>query len=277
MKGQTGRRQKACSSKPGTVSTLTSDELHQLERLARNPSAALGQMSEVTRAALISAGAIKQKNGSFSLTTEGKQALRRKRLAREEEQIFAAQHQIRAKVAEGESSRRRSGGASPDMNMSESPLLRLFMRKRADGTSYLSSCQLEAGERLRRDFERGALSPSLGIEWSRLEQGAGGKSNKGTGGQQDLSNAAYAARTRFRKALISVGDEFAGPLLDFCCFLKGLEEIEREKRWPARSGKQILAMALASLARHYGLEEEARGPRSSRIRQWGEEGYRPGL
>jgi hypothetical protein len=70
------------------------------------------------------------------------------------------------------------------------------------------------------------------------------------------------------QALDAVGPEFAGLLLDICCFLKGLEDIERERVWPTRSGKIVLHLALTSLARHYGYSAQARGPGQTPIRTW---------
>ncbi|WP_312795998.1 DUF6456 domain-containing protein, partial [Tianweitania sp.] len=123
----------------------------------------------------------------------------------------------------------------------------------------------------RSDFTRGQLMPKLGATW----QAIAGSSRRGggAGGAVDLTDAALAARQRVEKAVEATGPELSGVLLDICCFLKGLEQVEAERGWPVRSGKVMLKAALGTLARYY----EPPCPQSTRPRSfhWGTEDYRP--
>ncbi|ALK10138.1 DUF6456 domain-containing protein [Blastochloris viridis] len=145
----------------------------------------------------------------------------------------------------------------------ESPLAWLARRKDKTGRPLLAPHQFAAGERLRADFTRAQMTPRLTADW-------GGAATRG-GGSRDpaaFADAAVAAKERLTTALDTAGPELSGVLLDVCCFLKGLEAVERERNWPARTAKVVLGLALDRLARHYGLGSEARGPARGRLRAW---------
>ena len=160
--------------------------------------------------------------------------------------------------------------ATPDghvdvtVDEAESPLAWLARRRGRDGRPLIQSVQFEAGERLRGDFTRAQMTPRVTSSWdASLAHGRRGQAGAGT-----FTDVMVAAREQLRRALDAVGPEFSGLLLDVCCFLKGLEDIERERRWPPRSGKVVLQLGLDRLARHYGLADAARGPARAPIRTW---------
>jgi hypothetical protein len=92
------------------------------------------------------------------------------------------------------------------------------------------------------------MQPSIGQSWEPVRYG---RRPGATGGSAELGEAALSARLRVEAAMDAVGPELCGVLLDVCCFLKGLAEVERERQWPARSAKLMLRTALSALARHY--------------------------
>jgi hypothetical protein len=158
-------------------------------------------------------------------------------------------------------------------NGAESPLAWLARRKGSDGRPFVSSVQLAAGERLRADFTRAGLTPRVTANW--IAPIAQGRRAGGGESAAAFTDLVIAAKERLAGTLEAVGPEFAGLLLDVCCFLKGLETVERERRWPPRTARIVLTLALDRLARHYGIELEARGPAHARTRGWQAEGARP--
>jgi hypothetical protein len=148
----------------------------------------------------------------------------------------------------GVTRRKRTAGETSGANFAneaESPLAWIARRKGPDGKPFISLLQLAAGERLRTDFTRAGLTPRVTANWA--------------------APIAHGRR----------GPEFSGLLLDVCCFLKGLETVERERRWPPRTARIVLTLALDRLARHYGIELETRGPSHARTRSWHAEGAKP--
>ena len=157
------------------------------------------------------------------------------------------------------------------INHAESPLALLWRRKSRDGSRFLEAREFRAGERLRSDYTRGQLTPRLGVNWNGF--GAGRSDGGGAGGIADLTDAALAARKRVDHAISAVGPELAGVLIDVCCFLKGLEQVEAERSWPARSAKVVLKSALSALARHYEPNPASRAREP--LLHWGTDDYRP--
>ncbi len=155
----------------------------------------------------------------------------------------------------------------PGFNEEETPLTRLAA-PRGREPAFLAEDEARAGERLRVDFTRAGLTPGISQNWDFGPRGAGAP--HGTG---DLSDSALDARRRVSNALDAVGPELSGLVLDVCCFLKGLETVERERKWPARSAKLMLKTGLSILSRHYGHASGA--GREGRIRRWGTPDSRP--
>ncbi|MEM7068244.1 MAG: DUF6456 domain-containing protein [Pseudomonadota bacterium] len=165
-------------------------------------------------------------------------------------------------------------GHRTQVNSHESPLLRLYSRKTHKGSSYISENQLKAGEQLRRDFERGQLQPKISANLDR-SLGTAGKTGASSAANE-ISDFAIDARARVNRAIDVLGPDLSGATIDICCFLKGLELVERERQWPPRSAKLMLRTALSMLAKHYGFEPRS-GAEQHKIRFWGDEGYRPNL
>jgi len=163
-------------------------------------------------------------------------------------------------------------GARPALvNEAESPLAWLARRKDREGRSFLDAAQLEAGERFRRDIEQAQLLQRVTANWEASINAARRGADAGA-----VSEVAIDARRRLARAYDAVGPEMAGLLTDVCGYLKGLELVESERGWPARSAKVVLRIALDRLARHYGLAVEARGrDRADALLHWGAEDYRP--
>ena len=212
--------------------------------------------------ALVADGTMDRADGRLILRPEGHARLRRGRAAEgPEAQPFADQHRtIVSRTVE-----LPTGAQTVSLNLAESPLRRLATRKGSDGRAFLEPASVEAGERLRRDYEIGALRQRTTQSWD----GAGRRGGKsaGAGGQAELMDAALDARRRLAAAHEALGPELGGVLTDICCELKGLEAIERERRWPPRSAKVVLRIALDMLARHYGTIAGA-GRRSVGTRAW---------
>lgn len=166
-----------------------------------------------------------------------------------------------------------TGNGPAIVNPDESPLSRLSRRNTKTGKPYIDEAEFNAGERLRRDFEIAQLQPRITANYA-YSAGSSGKGGKFQAAE--LSDFAIDARNRIEKAMNTLDRNLAGVALDVCCFLKGLETVERERHWPPRSAKLMLKTGLSILAVHYGYAGNERR-RSSGILKWNENDYRPEL
>ncbi|MEO6012221.1 MAG: DUF6456 domain-containing protein [Devosia sp.] len=168
---------------------------------------------------------------------------------------FAAQHRIETVQSDG-----------MKINLAESPLFRLA----AGDAAFLEPHQVEAGERVRRLMERAQLRPRVTMSYSDVR-------SPETRGQLsgDMSDMAVDARRALAKLETVLPRDCLGVVLDVCGWLKGLQEVEREREWPRRSAKLVLRIGLDQLAQHYGLGPFATGRANGRPQMWMEEGARP--
>ena len=134
------------------------------------------------------------------------------------------------------------GARSVTVNLGESPLGWLHAR------GHLSDRQFDAGERLRSDYERAELAPSVTMRWDpvRVDGGAGGAG-------LTPSERQIAAKERFDGAMREAGRGLSDVLWRVVCACESLPSAEKTLKWPARSGKLVLGIALDRVAGFYRL------------------------
>ncbi|MCK0128735.1 DUF6456 domain-containing protein [Erythrobacter sp. F6033] len=127
------------------------------------------------------------------------------------------------------------------MNVGESPIAWLHSR------GHLETRLFEAGEALRRDYERAQLSPNVTMRWDPVRVK--------TTGDQGLSatEKQIAAKSRFDAALAEAGSGLEDVLWRVVCAGDGLPDAEKALGWPARSGKLVLKLALERVANFYRI------------------------
>jgi DNA-binding MarR family transcriptional regulator len=132
------------------------------------------------------------------------------------------------------------------VNLRESPLAMLARKRDSNGKPFISRELLDAGERLREDFELSQLGPRVAQNWDRFINGG----DRGAFGD-NVGEGSTAAQLRMNGALGALGSGLGDIALRCCCFLEGLEAAEKRMGWSARSGKIVLRIALQRLRLHY--------------------------
>ena len=135
----------------------------------------------------------------------------------------------------------RRGRRSVTVNLGESPLTWLHVR------GHLSDRQLDAGERLRADYERAQLAPSVTMRWDAVRIRGSGDAGLTPGERQ------IAAKARFDAAVATAGPGLADVLWRVACAGESLPVAEKALAWPVRSGKLVLRLALDRVADFYRI------------------------
>ena len=136
----------------------------------------------------------------------------------------------------------RRGARWVTVNIAESPLTWLHAR------GLLSDAQYDAGERLRADWERAQLAQGVTMRWDpvRVKGGLGDAGLTATERQ-------LAAKARFDGAIAAAGPGLSDILWRVACAGEALVNAEKALRWPARSGKLVLGLALDRVAGFYRI------------------------
>lgn len=154
----------------------------------------------------------------------------------------AEQQRQDAEHAEEEAGRTRRYG------LTESPIAALGRRRDKCGNPFLPEGLVQAGERLREDYELARMDEDRPQDWDAFLKGTPAQPSPDT---EATGSAAARAHSRMQTALTNLGPGLAEIALRCCCYLEGLETTEKRLGWSARSGKVVLKIALERLRLHY--------------------------
>ncbi|MET0363991.1 MAG: DUF6456 domain-containing protein [Sphingobium sp.] len=131
------------------------------------------------------------------------------------------------------------------VNLAESPLDWLRAR------NLVTARQFDAGEMLRRDWERAGMGARVTMNWDMASSPTRG--HRGSAPPVEPGLAALAARDRMHGALSFAGPGLRDILWRVVCACEGLAAAESALGWPTRAGKLVLGFALDRVADYYRL------------------------
>ncbi|AHD09688.1 DUF6456 domain-containing protein [Phaeobacter gallaeciensis] len=185
----------------------------------------------------------------YHITPEGRSALSQ----------FVASRENRARsrlestsLATRKTNRNRRRPRRARYGLGETPLHMLARLTDRDGTPFLTTDLVRAGERLREDFELAQVAEHLAQTSAQAREGDCGPTMPR---RRRPGQAASAAKKRAAAALNALGEGLSDIVMRCCCHLEGLEAAERQLGWSARSGKVVLRIALQQLKLHYDAQQ----------------------
>lgn len=139
---------------------------------------------------------------------------------------------------------KKRSARSVTVNLSESPLGWLHAR------GHLTDRQFDSGEKLRADWERANLAPSVTMSWDSAPPSGGRRASPK---MLNATEAQISAKQRFENAVAHLGSDLSDIAWRTICAGEGIPTAEKTLGWPARSGKLVLKIALDRLGDFYRL------------------------
>ncbi|WP_096707919.1 DUF6456 domain-containing protein [Phaeobacter gallaeciensis] len=186
----------------------------------------------------------------YHITPEGRSALSQFVASRENRARSRLESASLATRKTNNRNRRRPRRAR--YGLGETPLHMLARLTDRDGTPFLTTDLVRAGERLREDFELAQVAEHLAQTSAQAREGDCGPTMPR---RRRPGQAASAAKKRAAAALNALGEGLSDIVMRCCCHLEGLEAAERQLGWSARSGKVVLRIALQQLKLHYDAQQ----------------------
>lgn len=186
----------------------------------------------------------------YTITTAGRNEARR----------LLAEHESRRAAEQGmeEDERRRprapvraaNSGRRPRKRPvgADAPLHVLARRRRSDGSPYLSSDLVAAALRFQESYELAQMGETITRDWEGLVTG---RVFTDRAAQSSGPTRRLEAEQNLAAAIHALGPDLAESVIRAVCHEEGMEDIEAQLDFPARSGKIVLRIALRALARHY--------------------------
>jgi hypothetical protein len=126
------------------------------------------------------------------------------------------------------------------------PIGRLARLRDASGAPWFAPHEIAAAKRLRADWEAGQAGLARGSDWTAPPCSANAR---GPGNAREAALAiGMDARARVEASLGALAPQLRRVVEALCLHEIGLEQLERAERWPPRSAKIALKLALAQLA-----------------------------
>ncbi|MDX2236318.1 MAG: DUF6456 domain-containing protein [Hyphomonadaceae bacterium] len=201
----------------------------------------IGKASAAEIAALLAEGALERVGpDAFRITPAGRK--RAARAAHPGADAFLAQHApvVARSVVDGEGDVRLAAGLDP-----RGPAARLARWRDGAGAAFFTPAEIAAAQRLRADWEQGQIGLTPAADWRAPPRGSAAR---GAGGREGALAIGLDARARVAQALAALAPPLRAVATAAVLEDRAIAEIERAQRWPARSAKVALKLALAQLA-----------------------------